>query len=181
VLRTKGRDAALFKASSIGYPREKSQELRTEGPGMKTSLLVALSMVVLLGACASRLNPFNWFGRSAPVEQVLLTEGETVDPRALVDEVLSLTIEPFPGGAIVRAEGRTPTQGWWEAELVARPIEKEGVLIYDFRLLPPIERTNVSTPQSRQIAVAVSLSDIKLEGIREVIVQGARNARAVRR
>ncbi len=152
-----------------------------EGQGMKTPLLAALMMVVLLGACQSRLNPFNWFGRSAPVEKVLITETEAADPRALVAEVLSLVIEPFPGGAIVRAEGRTPTQGWWEAELVARPIEKEGVLVYDFRLLPPIVRTDVSTGRSRQVAVAVSLSDIKLGGIREIIVQGASNARAVRR
>lgn len=148
---------------------------------MKRSLLAALMMVVLLGACQSRLNPFNWFGRSAPVETVLISQAEVADPRLLVDEVLSLDIEAFPGGAIVRAEGRNPTQGYWDAELVARPIETEGVLIYDFRLLPPVERTDVSTQRSRQVAVAVSLSTVKLDGIREIIVQGARNARAVRR
>ena len=148
---------------------------------MKRSLLAALMMVVLLGACQSRLNPFNWFGRSAPVENVAISQAEAADPRLLVDEVLSLDIESFPGGAIIRAEGRTPTQGYWDAELVARPIETEGVLIYDFRLLPPIERTDVSTQRSRQVAVAVSLSTVKLDGIREIIVQGGRNARAVRR
>lgn len=148
---------------------------------MKRSLLAALMMVVLLGACQSRLNPFNWFGRSAPVENVAISQTEAADPRLLVDEVLSLDIESFPGGAIIRAEGRTPTQGYWDAELVARPIETEGVLIYDFRLLPPIERTDVSTQRSRQVAVAVSLSTVKLDGIREIIVQGGRNARAVRR
>ena len=148
---------------------------------MKTSLLAAMVMMVLLGACQSRLNPFNWFGRSAPVEKVLVTDAEAADPRLLVDEVLSLDIEAFPGGAIIRAEGRNPTQGYWDAELVARPIETDGVLIYDFRLLPPVERTDVNTQRSRQVAVAVSLSDVKLDGIREIIVQGARNARAVRR
>lgn len=148
---------------------------------MKTPLLAALMMVVVLGACQSRFNPFNWFGRSAPVEQVLLPVTAAEDPRALVDEVLSLTIEAFPGGAIIRAEGRTPVQGYWDAELVARPIEKEGVQIYDFRILPPIVATDVNTPRSRQVAVAVSLSDIKLDGISQIIVQGARNARAVRR
>ena len=148
---------------------------------MKRSLLAALMMVVLLGACQSRLNPFNWFGRSAPVDKVLVTEVEVADPRLLVDEVLSLEIEAFPGGAIIRAEGLNPTQGYWDADLVARPVETEGVLIYDFRLLPPIENTGVSTQRSRQVAVAVSLSTVKLEGIREIIVQGARNARAVRR
>lgn len=148
---------------------------------MKTPLIVALCSVLVLGACQSRLNPFNWFGRSAPVEKVLITDAEVADPRLLVDEVLSLDIEAFPGGAIIRAEGRTPTQGYWDAELVARPIETEGVLIYDFRLLPPVERTDVNTQRSRQVAVAVSLSTIKLDGIREIVVQGARNARAVRR
>lgn len=148
---------------------------------MKQSLFAAMMMVVLLGACQSRLNPFNWFGRSAPVEKVLITDAEVADPRALVDEVLSLDIESFPGGAIIRAEGRTPVQGYWDAELVARPIDKDGVLIYDFRILPPITATDVSTPRSRQVAVAVSLSDIKLDGISQIIVQGARNARAVRR
>ena len=110
-----------------------------------------------------------------------MTDAEAADPRLLVDEVLSLDIEAFPGGAIIRAEGRNPTQGYWDAELVARPIETDGVLIYDFRLLPPVERTDVNTQRSRQVAVAVSLSDVKLDGIREIIVQGARNARAVRR
>ena len=148
---------------------------------MKTSLLAAMVMMVLLGACQSRLNPFNWFGRSAPVEKVLVTDAEAADPRLLVDEVLSLDIEAFPGGAIIRAEGRNPTQGYWDAELVARPIETDGVLIYDLRMLPPVERTDVNTQRSRQVAVAVSLSDVKLDGIREIIVQGARNARAVRR
>ncbi len=148
---------------------------------MKQSLFAAMMMVVLLSACQSRLNPFNWFGRSAPVEKVLVTDTEAADPRLLVDEVLSLDIESFPGGAIIRAEGRNPTQGYWDAELVARPIEKEGVLIYDFRLLPPVARTDVNTQRSRQVAVAVSLSTVKLDGIREIIVQGARNARAVRR
>ena len=152
---------------------------------MKSSLLVTLSLVVVLGGCGairdSRLNPFNWFGRSAPAEQVLLPTTAAEDPRALVDEVLSLNIEAFPGGAIIRAEGLTPVQGYWDAELVARPIEKEGVLIYDFRILPPISATDVNTPRSRQVAVAVSLSDIKLEDISQIIVQGARNARAVRR
>ena len=152
---------------------------------MKSPLLAGLALMVVLSGCGaireSRLNPFNWFGRSAPVETVLLSTKDTTDPRALVDEVLSLDIEAFPGGAIIRAEGRTPVQGYWDAELVARPIEKEGVLIYDFRILPPIVATDVNTPRSRQVAVAISLSDIKLDGIRQIVVQGARNARAVRR
>ena len=44
--------------------------------------------------------------------------------------VLTMTVEPIPGGAIVRASGLTPTQGWWNAELVPRDLDENGVLVY---------------------------------------------------
>jgi hypothetical protein len=39
----------------------------------------------------------------------------------------------------------------------------------------------VNTPQSRQVDVAAFVSDIRLDGVREIIVQGATNARSARR
>jgi hypothetical protein len=51
--------------------------------------------------------------------------------------VLSMTVEPIPGGAVVRARGVTPTQGWWDAELVPQELDDKGILVYEFRLLPP--------------------------------------------
>ena len=79
------------------------------------------------------------------------------------------------------ASGVTPTQGWWDAELVKRDVEDEGVLVYEFRLQPPAEQTGVSTQQSREIDVAIYLSDVKLQNVREIVVQGAKNARSARR
>jgi hypothetical protein len=141
-------------------------------------------MAAALAGCGgfreSRLNPFNWFGRSAPRETIVLPT-DRKDPRPLVEAVLSMSVEPIPGGAIVRARGQTPTQGWWQAELVPLDIDENGVLVYEFRLLPPVTNADVNTPQSRQVDVAIYISDIRLERVNEIVVQGATNARSARR
>lgn len=145
---------------------------------------VVLGLAVALAGCGaigkSKLNPFNWFKKSEPRETIVLP-GEKNDPRPLVDTVLSMAVEPIPGGAVVRARGVTPTQGWWEAELVPQDLDDKGVLVFEFRLLPPAGRTDVNTQQSREIDVASYLSDAKLEAVREIVVQGAKNARSARR
>jgi hypothetical protein len=132
------------------------------------------------GLRESRLNPFNWFRRSEPRETIVLPE-KAADPRPLVEAVLSLAVEPIPGGAIVRARGQTPTQGYWQAELVPQPLTEGGSLVYEFRIFPPPGRADVNTPQSRQVDVAIYISDVRLENVREIVVQGATNARASRR
>jgi hypothetical protein len=146
--------------------------------------VLATTLCVLLAGCGgfrdSGLNPVNWFGQSKPKETIVLPEEEQ-DTRGLVDTVLTLVVEPVPGGAIVRARGQTPTQGWWQAELVPLPVDDGGSLVLEFRLLPPTAETRTSTPQSRQIDVALFLSNIKLEPVREIVVQGASNARSARR
>jgi len=145
---------------------------------------VVLGLAVALAGCGkvrqSKLNPFNWFRKSEPRETIVLP-GKKTDPRDLVDTVLSMTVEPIPGGAVVRARGVTPTQGWWNAELVPQQVDDKGVLVYEFRLQPPTERTDVSTQQSREIDVAIYISDVKLQAVREIVVQGAKNARSARR
>ena len=145
---------------------------------------VVLGLAVALAGCGglrqSRLNPFNWFRKSEPRETIVLPD-EQGDGRPLVDTVLSMAVEPIPGGAVVRARGVTPTQGWWAAELVARDVGEDGVLVYDFRLVPPVGRTDVNTQASREIDVAIYISDVKLENVREIVVQGATNARSARR
>jgi hypothetical protein len=146
--------------------------------------LLALCLAALVGGCGgfsdSGWNPANWFGGSEPRETIVLP-GEAADPRPLVETVLSMTVEPMPGGALVRARGQTPTQGWWQAELVPVDIDDAGSLVYEFRLLAPLGPTGVNTPQSRQVDVAAFVSDIRLDGVREIIVQGATNARSARR
>lgn len=151
---------------------------------MQRRVLLGLGAAALVAGCGrireSRLNPFNWFGRAREREAVPATE-EPADPRLLVAQVVSLSVDPFSTGAIVRAKGIPPSQGWWEAELVARPIDENGVLVYDFRVFPPLIETPEGSPRSREITVAASLSTVKLDQIREIVVQGATNALSSRR
>lgn len=150
---------------------------------MKTPLVATLCATLALGACStisnSRLNPFNWFGGSEEAAVASPLE-RPADPRLLVAQVIDMQLEKMPGGVIVRATGLPPTQGFWDAELVARPVE-DGAIIYDFRIFPPLESSAVSTQQSREVIVATFLSNIKLEGIRQITVQGESNARTSRR
>lgn len=113
---------------------------------MRTPLLAVLALTLTLSACAavreSRFNPLNWFGqsearaaRSVPADAY----APVPDPRPLVDQVIAMAVEPIPGGAILRATGLPPTQGFWDAELVqvegteAAPIDAD-VLVFDFRI-----------------------------------------------
>ncbi len=152
---------------------------------MRIPLLAALTLVTFTSACGfgqSRFNPFNWFGgaeAAAPAEPSVVDEE---DPRALALQVTALKVEPMPGGAIIRATAITETQGWWDAELV--PVDKEapeGKMVYEFRVFPPVGQADVSTPQSRSITAAVFLSDITLERISTITVQGATNGLSSRR
>lgn len=146
--------------------------------------LLLVTLCLALASCGglrdSRLNPLNWFGKSQAREVIVLPE-KGADARPLVEDVVSMTVEPMPGGAIVRARGLTPTQGWWKAELVPLPLDENGVLVYEFRLIPPLEKTDVNTPRSREVDVAIFISDFKLDAVREIVVQGANNARSARR
>ncbi len=154
---------------------------------MTLRLTLALCCTLILAGCGgfrdSRLNPFNWFGRSQATALEPLVPAAQADARALVAEVVDMQIDVLPGGAILRATGRAPTQGWWQAELVLREGAEEDPArqIYDFRIFPPLTSNPSSTPQSREVTVALYLSDIDLNGVASITVQGAANARAVRR
>ncbi len=143
-----------------------------------------LCLCMVLAGCGgfrdSRLNPFNWFGRSQEVEKVALPTAPQ-DRRALVQQVVTLHVEEVSGGAIVRATGLPPTQGYWDAELVPQPVDENGRLVLDFRVFPPVETMRAGTPPSREVVVALYLSNYKLDSIREIVVQGETNARAARR
>jgi hypothetical protein len=151
---------------------------------MRVPILAVLILAMALPGCArlreSRINPLNWFG---PGREAVVTDlyVRPEDPRALVAQVTLLKVEPYPGGAIVRATGVPPTQGYWEAELVAQPLDENGQLVYEFRVFPPRVATAAGTPTSRQITVAAAISTIALQGVGTIVVQGASNALSSRR
>lgn len=155
---------------------------------MQKPILAALALVMVLGGCGtmreSRLNPMNWFGRES--DETLVPRGgwaTETDRRALVPVVTELEVLRTPEGAIVRAAGVTATQGWWDVELRPtndhRPVD--GVMTYEFVVAAPRGQTNVSTEASRTVNAAITLSNIRLQGVRRIEVRGAQNARSVNR
>lgn len=154
---------------------------------MPRTLIAALAAVSLLGACAtlreSRINPFNWFGRSAETRAVANARiAPEADPRIPVAQVTQLAVEPVPGGAIIRATGLPPTQGYWDVSLVPDPVPDGGSeLVYRFLVQPPPTPRPAGTPMSREVTAGVFASDFRLEGIRRITVTGETNARSVNR
>ncbi len=148
-----------------------------------TARIAAVAAVAALAGCGigqSRLNPFNWFGgsREVPVETVA---ARAQDARPVVDQVVSLEIAPTRSGAIVSAVGLPPVQGFWEADLVRAPSDDPGVLVLDFRILPPPVATRVGTQPSREVLAGLVLSTQDLAPYRTIVVRGVRNARSVAR
>jgi hypothetical protein len=150
---------------------------------MKKLIAALLIGTITVSGCSrirsSKLNPFNWFGR-AKVEQTVVVDANGIpqDPRPLVQQVTALEVARQPGGAIIRASGLPPTQGWWEADLLPENdgVAENGVLTYRFVVKQPLEATRSSTPQSRELTAAVYLSDIRLQDVSKIVVQGATNS-----
>ena len=142
-----------------------------------------MALVLFVGACGtirdSRINPFNWFGRSAAVAAV---EQDRGDGRVLVAQVQTFAVEQATGGAILRATGLPPTQGWWDGELVQVVDDtKPDTLTFRFvTRAPQIARRTGSAP-SREITVARFVSNFQLEGVRRITVTAEGNARTVSR
>ncbi|MCX7645421.1 MAG: hypothetical protein N2Z62_09025 [Rhodobacteraceae bacterium] len=167
---------------------------------MRATLVAFLALTLTLGGCAgfreSRFNPLNWFSRS---EAARIDEAQRfqrpADPRPLVDQVTAMTVERVPGGAILRATGLPPTQGFWDAALVEVPqfieerasdgtvtrIRDSSVLVYDFRLAPPPYAARQGTEPSREVIVATFLSNNRLDGVSRIVVRGERTERISRR
>ncbi|MEM1273605.1 MAG: hypothetical protein AAGF88_07295 [Pseudomonadota bacterium] len=148
---------------------------------MAIRILMMLGLCLLVAACGTRLNPFNWFGGAEDEERVETIEApESTDPRLLVAQVLDVTIDPLPTGAVVTAIGLPPTQGFWEAELV-EVSRSDGRLVYEFRVFPPLTTSAPGSQASREVITAADLSVRDLDGIREIAVEGASNRLVSRR
>ena len=158
---------------------------------MLRTTLLGTAVLLTLSGCAriseSRLNPFNWFGNSQEVAtpsepreiRPLVPEGRRtviVDGRQMVSSVTALRVDRSATGAIVRATGLAPTQGYYNAELVSTGVSN-GVLMLEFRAQAPAGFEAEGTTRSRQINAAYIIDTADLSGIRTVRVQAATNAR----
>ena len=140
---------------------------------------LALMCVLALAGCDTRFNPLNWFGgdREQRVSVDPSVVNQAVDPRPLVTEITQLSVEQTTSGAIVRATGITPSQGFFEADLV--PVERSGsALVYEFRAASPVD---AGAPGIQNIVAGISLSVGELQGIRSITVIAATNRRSVSR
>ena len=156
---------------------------------MLRTTLLSTAVLLTLSGCArisdSRLNPFNWFGNStettavAPADRRPLVpegRGAIVDSRPMVQTITALSIDRAPSGAIVRATGVAPTQGYFNAELVEVGISN-GVLMLEFRAQAPTGFKAQGSARSREINAGYIIDTTTLAGIRSVRVQSATNAR----
>ena len=155
---------------------------------MRSGVMTAMAAVLVLGACStvrdSRINPLNWFGASEPRAAVVETpRGKVVAPdggRIPVAEVTELHVEQATGGAIIRAKGVPPSQGWYKAQLVQES-SADGEMVFRFVLMQPPAGQRQGTPVSREVTVATFVNDFKLEGVHSITVTGVQSARSLRR
>ncbi|WP_124112690.1 hypothetical protein [Palleronia sp. THAF1] len=154
---------------------------------MKTKIGIALVLALGVAGCGrladSRLNPLNLFRSSeeVTVAPTIVEGAELADSRGLIDQILTLDVAQTTGGAIIRATGVAARQGNWDGDLVPVPTETPGRLTLAFVAQEAPGPTPVSTQRSREVTVAIRLTERELAGIRDITVTGARNARAVRR
>lgn len=170
---------------------------------MRKSLLAVLIGATMLAGCGaireSRINPFNWFGRSQEVPVAAKGEVNPLIPKrggllgerppgpgeitTPMDQVTALSVERVPGGAIIRASGVDPVQGAYNVRLVPANDDElpvKGVLTYRLERALPVNRST-GPVQTREATAARRVTDQTLRGVRSIRVEGAQNARAVRR
>ncbi|WP_417588732.1 hypothetical protein [Pararhodobacter oceanensis] len=155
---------------------------------MKTPLAALLVITLAVSGCSSvrqsRMNPMNWFGGSRQEAAPTLGQtSDTIDNRALVASVASLSIEPTSSGALIRAEALMPSAGWWDAELVpenfGRP--EDGVLTFRFVAAAPREPVPGSSERARTIVAAYPMTQAQLDTTSQVVVTGETNSRRASR
>ncbi|MCD1624686.1 MAG: hypothetical protein ACU0B7_07445 [Paracoccaceae bacterium] len=163
-----------------------------------TSALLVSTLV--LSGCAgvrdSRINPFNWFGRSQ-VEPVASTEANPLIPRGgtgglfaasrpadvlpdapLAAQVGDLSVLRVQGGALIRATAVSDTVGAFNVSLqpVNNGVPVDGVLTYELRAFAPSAGSMPMPERARSHVAAVRVSDADLDGVRVIRVQAERNA-----
>ncbi len=167
---------------------------------MTKTILVLVASALVLTSCGtvrdSRLNPFNWFGGSravAPVsetatnpliprqrESILRDDAPVVYAGTRVAQISELSVDRRPGGAIVRVKGVTAAQGAFDVRLVEDE-DSEDRTTLDFVLVALQPSGAVGPVDTREVTAATFVTNQTLQGVRQIRVSGASNARAVRR
>ncbi len=172
----------------------------TADPMRKTFSALLVSTLVLTGCATvrdSRVNPFNWFGtaRSEPLTRTEAVTNPLIPQRSGLfaaareratvyngrpfDQVTDLTIEPVPGGALIRATGLAARQGIYAVQLTPDNEDElpvDGVLTYRLEGVEPDRNTPVGAQPTREVVAARKVTNQTLAGVRTIRVLGQRNA-----
>lgn len=173
---------------------------------MRKTFSALLVSTLILAGCAtvreSRVNPFNWFGsaRSEAMPQAQETTNPLIpksngiiasarEKRAIyagrpLDQIVDLTIEKVPGGAVIRATGRAARQGIHAVQLTPQNedvLPVDGVLTFRLEGIEPVKNTAAGTAPTREVTAGRKLTDQQLAGVTVIRVEGQRNALTSRR
>ncbi len=156
-------------------------------------IFLAFGLVLTLASCSgggrgslASLNPFNWFGGQSGQGSVATTLAPRrgyavdIDTRPLVAQITALAVERTASGVIVRATALPPSDGYYDAGLVAVAPKNSRELRYEFRARAPTQVIRIGSPFQRQIIVAVHLTRTQLNGIRRIVVVAQGNSRSSR-
>ncbi len=165
--------------------------------------VLVISALVLSGCGAVRsspVNPFNWFGggggRAQPVQtgdaatnplipqrraSVLRDDAPQVYAGRPVGEITALSLEPRPGGAILRVTGLADTPNVFDVRLTRdEETAADGSVTFTLEAVHA-QGPASAPPAARSVTTAAWLADQDLAGISAIRVQGARNAQVARR
>jgi hypothetical protein len=161
--------------------------------GAIVRIFLAFGLILSVAGCSgggrgslAGLNPFNWFsgqnGQGAQVQSLAPGRGYAVDidTRPLVAQITGLAVERTASGVIVRATALPPSDGYYDAGLVAVAPQNSRELRYEFRARAPTQVIRIGSPFQRQIIAAVHLTRAQLNGIRRIVVVGQGNSRSSR-
>ena len=169
---------------------------------MRKTVLASLVLATALSACSgareSRLNPFNWFGRSTsvvvaePAESevnALIPKRRSIFARSpeppyagtLVQEVTALHARQTPGGAVIEATGVCVALGGHDVRLVEQEDGDPATLSFEFLALQPPGGTGVGSAHTRSVTAAKILTEQELFGVHTIRVISKSNVRTVRR
>ena len=110
---------------------------------------------------------------AAKPEALLDAKGENIDPANVLEPEITAKVARSGSYRVVYGTA-TRTRG---TAILYRIASGRALKV----ATAPITATGVVNQQSREITVAYNLSNIKLDGISNIVVQGANNARSSRR
>ena len=152
------------------------------GKWMVTAVVTAAVLVGCGRVSESRLNPFNWFGGDRETVEATPDTSAEIRNDVLIAQVLSLKVEPAPGGAIISTMGLAETQGFWEAVLVPVPPQAGNRgLTFEFRVKQPLTAAPVGANAAREVLAGTFLSTQALGDARTITIVAGQNRRSVSR